>query len=290
MSGAYQRDIAVREYEVLVVDNGSSVPLERTFVESFGPNFRLIRIDEAPKSPAAAINRGLAGTNGSIIGVFVDGARMVTPGLLFFACHAASLYETSVVTVLGWYLGPDFQRMSMRAGYDQAKEDALLNSITWPADGYRLFEISTLDESSVDGWFLPVAESNALFLNRRHWAALGGVDESFKSPGGGFLNLDTYRRALELPGARSVILLGEATFHQLHGGIATNSAPEQFAKYWQAWADEYLAIRGKPWTHAKDTSPRTYLGTLPRSVLSRFLQAGMNSLSDGSLDRSKFVP
>ena len=273
LSSAYQRDAAAEDYEVLVLDNGSAPPLDREFITSFGPNFRLIRIDNASTSPAAAVNRGLAESRGHVVGVLIDGARIVTPGLLFFARHAASLYETSVVTVLGWYLGPDLQRISVQAGYDQPKEDALLNSIDWPSDGYRLFEIATFDESSVDGWFRSVSESNALFLTRESWRMLGGLDERFKSPGGGLLNLDTYRRAVEMPGARAVILLGEATFHQLHGGVATNSPAEVFSVRFQDWMEEYATIRGAPWAHPKPTTTPTYLGTLPRSLIPRFQRA-----------------
>ena len=35
---------------------------------------------------------------------------------------------------------------------------------------------------------------------------------------GGFLNMDTYIRACEMPDSELVMLLGERTFHQLHGG------------------------------------------------------------------------
>ena len=42
----------------------------------------------------------------------------------------------------------------------------MLASIGWPQDGYRLFEISAFDESSVDGWFSQIEGSNALFISR----------------------------------------------------------------------------------------------------------------------------
>ena len=141
---------------------------------------------------------------------------------------------------LGWYLGFDLQRWAIAAGYDAAREDALLASIDWPKDGYRLFEIATLDDSSTDGWFAPISESNALFLHRSTWDALEGVDERFDAPGGGLLNLDTYRRALELPGSELVILLGEGTFHQVHGGMATNADFQLFSKALADWK-----VRGK---------------------------------------------
>ena len=160
LSASYQRDIAPGDYEVIVVDNGSDPALDPEMVASFGSNFRLIRVEPAPPSPAHAVNRGIAAARGDIVGVMIDGARIASPGLLHFALHGAYLYDKAVVAALGWYLGFDFQRFAIRAGYDAAREDALLASIDWPEDGYRLFEISTLDESSVEGWFCPIAESN----------------------------------------------------------------------------------------------------------------------------------
>src|SRR5258708_1055088 len=217
LSADYQRHISADDYEVIVVDNGSHPPFNPSEIERLSGNFRLLRIDDASPSPAQAINRGLAEARGDVIGVMIDGARIVTPGLLHFARHGARLYANAVVATLGWYLGHDFQRSSMQCGYDRAREDALLDAIDWPNDGYRLFEIGTMDESSMDGWFQPIGESNAFFLRREIWELLDGVDERFDAPGGGLINLDTFCRALELPDAEVVILLGEATFHQLHG-------------------------------------------------------------------------
>jgi Glycosyl transferase family 2 len=185
LSAGYQRNIAPGDYEVIVVDNGSEPALDPEMVAGFGNSFRLIHVDPPPPSPAHAVNRGIAEARGDIVGVMIDGARIASPGLLHFALHGAQLYDKAVVATLGWYLGFDFQRFAMRAGYDAGREDALLASIKWPEDSYRLFEISTLDESSVEGWFCPIAESNALFLKRELWEALQGMDELFDAPGGG---------------------------------------------------------------------------------------------------------
>src|SRR4051794_36001026 len=96
LSADYQRDIAADEYEIIVVDNGSDPPLDADMVRRQVGNFRLIRIDQAPPSPAHAINRGIAEARGDVIGVMIDGARLVTPGLLHFARQGARLYENAV--------------------------------------------------------------------------------------------------------------------------------------------------------------------------------------------------
>lgn len=279
LSAAYQRNIAPDDYEVIVVDNGSTPPFDPKVIEGLSGNFRLIRIDDASPSPAPAINLGIAQARGEVIGVMIDGARIATPGLLHFAHHGARLYDKAVVATLGWYLGYDLQSWAMRAGYNQSREDDLLASIAWPQDGYRLFEIATMDESSFDGWLAPIGESNALFMLRGLWDMLGGMDERFDIPGGGFANLDIFRRAGDLPGAELVILLGEGTFHQIHGGAATNAPVENFPELLALWSSQYEAIRGCSFACPTLKNPPTYLGTLPRPALARFVRAAIDPVS-----------
>ena len=278
LSPGYQRHIDAADYEVIVVDNGSDPPFDLGAFQNGSGNFRLIRLHPAPASPARAINTGLAEAKGDVIGLMVDGARLATPGLLHFARHGAALYPRAVVATLGWYLGFDTQPIAVAGGYDRAQEDALLASIDWPTDGYRLFEIGTMDESSIDGWVKPIAESNAIFLRRDFWTALGGVDERFDAPGGGLLNLDTFRRAIEMPDAELVILLGEGTFHQVHGGVSTNAPPDQQHARFHEWAAQYAAIRGRPYEVVQSAQPPTFVGTLPARV-SRQLETRLASHS-----------
>lgn len=279
LSANYQRHIDADDYEVIVVDNGSDPPFDPREIESLSGNFRLIRIDPARPSPAQAINRGIAEARGDVIGVMIDGARIVTPGLLHFARHGAGLYDGAVVATLGWYLGYDRQSWAMLAGYDQTREDALLKAINWPNDGYRLFEIATMDESSHDGWFTPIGEANALFMRRGLWDILGGMDERFDVPGGGLANGDVFRRAGDLPGAELVILLGEATFHQIHGGAATNAPVENFPEMLAQWNKQYETIRGRSFDYPNLRNAPTYLGTLPRPALARFVRAAIDPVS-----------
>jgi hypothetical protein len=278
LSADYQRHIDADDYEVIVVDNGSQPALDGKVLEGLSGNFRLIPMDPAHPSPARAANRGLAAARGRTIGLMIDGARMVTPGLLNFARHGVRLYQQAAVTALSWHLGSDLQGWAIDAGYNKDREDALLESIAWPADGYRLFEIATLAGSSSDGWFLPIAESNGLFLRREAWDALGGLDERFDAPGGGLVNVDIWRRAMELPDARQVILLGEGTFHQLHGGIATNAAPRSLEQSLQKWHAQYQAIRGRAWANPHPEHAPTYLGTLPRPALAQFVRAALDPI------------
>lgn len=269
LSADYQRGIDRDAYEVIVVENGSTAPLDPAEIGKLPGNYRYVYLADASASPAPAVNRGLREARGEVVGVMIDGARIVTPGLLGYALLGTRLYPRAVVATLGWYLGREYQRVALARGYDQAREDALLEQIGWPSDGYRLYEIGTLDESCNLGWFGPIAESNALFLRRELWAELGGVDERFDAPGGGFANLDTFVRACELPGSELVVLLGEGTFHQIHGGVATNAPPEVHEANLRRWEAEYRRIRGKP--YALPEKRRSYLGIMPEPAVSHFL-------------------
>lgn len=276
LSADYQRDINPDDYEVIVVDNGSNPAFDTSIFENLRGNFRLIRMHPAPSSPAHAINVGLASARGEAIGVMIDGARIVTPGLLHYANSGVKMFPRSVVCTLGWYLGYDQQRWGLECGYNKEREDALLESIDWKNNGYALFDISAGDETTVDGWFGVLCESNAIFMNRDAWTMMNGVDEAFDLPGGGFVNLDLINRAFELPDARLVVLLGEGTFHQLHGGTATNASPTTIPKKVAVWRDQYEELRGRPWSPLLPDR-RVFIGELPQPALRHFTRSIVQS-------------
>jgi hypothetical protein len=238
-----QRDWPEGGGEIIVVDNGSAVPPEPTEFASLGIPVRVLRQPEPTVSPVAAINTGLAQARGALIGVWIDGARLASPGLLAACLHAARLHPRPVIATLNYQLGFSRQYDAARHGYDQAEEDRLLARIGWPADGYRLFEIATPELPA--GPAGPMLESNALFLPRAMWDELGGYDPAFIEPGGGVTNADTFLRACALPGAQLIRVLGEGTFHQFHGGLST-STPDRAIRTLQGGSRAYLRRRGRP--------------------------------------------
>ena len=164
----------------------------------------------------------------------------------------------------------------MLNGYNQQIEDQLLESIDWPRDGYRLFEISVLAGSSENGWFMTISESNCLFMPRETFDKLNGYEERFDLPGGGLVNLDMYARACELPDSELVIILGEGNFHQIHGGVATNVSKQKFLILWKEWEEQYFKIRHKRYRFP--TKRPEYIGYVPRQALKWMLYSAQTAI------------
>ncbi len=265
LSSSYQQNISSNDYEVIVVDNGSPKPLGKDIVTSMGKNFQYHYITDAHPSPAAAINFGVKQSKADIVCIMIDGARILTPGLLHHALLAFKAYEDPSVAALGWHIGPEAQQKSVLKGYSKEVEDQLLAGISWPDEGYRLFEISSLAGSSNDGCFCPIAESNTIFIKRDVFDEIGRYDTAFDIPGGGLINLDFYRRACERKDASVVILLGEGSFHQVHNGVSTNIPEEECSERFQEWAAQYLKIRGIAYDKPKYKAQ--YLGVIPPEAI-----------------------
>ena len=82
-------------------------------------------------------------------------------------------------------------------------------------------------------------ESNAFALWRSLWNKIGGYREGFARSGGGLCNLEIFSRLVERPHARNILLLGETTFHQVHGGAATSDV-----SYFAASLEEFKEVTG----------------------------------------------
>ena len=129
LSTSFQTGISAEDYEVIVVDNGSKELPDISLYRENGMNIRLLQVQNPNQSPARAINLGLNAALGKNIGVFIDGARMASPGLLQGAQQALRFSDRSIVASRGRYLGPKMQRTSMNEGYTKDFEDAMLESL-----------------------------------------------------------------------------------------------------------------------------------------------------------------
>ncbi len=258
LSPEYQQNVSAHDYEVVVVENSSERMLGESAALACSPNARYFCREETSKSPAGAVNFGASQALGSAVGIMIDGARMLTPGVVVNTLAAFRATPAAVVAVPGYHLGDELQQRS--AGHDETVDDALLAQIAWPNEGYQLFDVACLSGSSKGGVFRPLAESNCLCMPRSTFDELGGCDVRFDLPAGGLVNLDLYKRACEFPGTTLFVLHGEGSFHQFHGGLTTGgiSADERKQLIEQAKA-QYEALRGQAWT-APTTIDPTFFG------------------------------
>ena len=280
LSVPYQRDIARSDYEVVLIDNGSRQPPRPEDFAGLDIDLRILHYPDPTPSPVAALNMAVASTSGALVGVMIDGARMASPGMLGAALRASRIEPRTVVGTLNFHIGPDLQWVAQSFGYTRDLEDRLLETARWEEDGYRLFDIGPRADNVKYSWFGPLSETNAIFLPRAMWRELDGYDPAFELPGGGGANADFFKRATELPGSRSVVLLGEGTFHQLHGGVSTN-AHDNFMRNYKAQAREYMRIRGR--LPARAPRRAEAYGPVSEAALDAFLRAPITATTRTSL-------
>lgn len=239
----YQKNIQINDYEVIVIDSGSDKPLKKEWVESYQDNFHYRYVDSEFPSPCRALNFGIDLANSDTVVCCIDGARILSPNILSLMIKAQILFKHSFVYTLGFHLGRKIQNLAIEDGYSQTIEDELLEEIDWKKNGYQLFSKSCLAGSSSKGYFKSISESNCFSIEKRIIKQIGGFDERFILPGGGLVNLDVFRQLHDLDIVQPVMLLGEGTFHQFHGGVATNVLRKDHP--FEKFKVEYHSIRGK---------------------------------------------
>tara|TARA_R110000823_G_scaffold47903_20_gene122045 strand:+ start:20297 stop:21223 length:927 start_codon:yes stop_codon:yes gene_type:complete len=286
LSRSYQENCEELSYEVLVIDNGSPNPVDESVITSVGPEFKYHRLENPPPSPAYALNYGAEHASGETLCFMVDGAHMVTPGAFYKALGARRALTNAVAMLRFFYMGPGQQNETILQGYSKAREDELLREIDWPNDGYRLFEVGSPDVpkgSSVASWFFKPLESNCLFMSARHFKDIGGAEERFDIPGGGLLNMDLLKRACDSGDATPVMLIGEGSFHQLHGGTTTNIPVEVQEPLVEGYKQQYREIRGEDMTGMKREI--FYFGHMPTTASKIHRKPGNNKAGAKAVNR-----
>lgn len=264
LSPAYQRDVDAADYNVIIVENRSMHLLDPDQVNVLGDNFEYHLIEQNVPSPVAAVNFGIKRARTDFVAVIIDGARMASPGLVATTLSAIKAFDNPFIGSTAFHLGPKVQNYSQLDGYNQAVEDRLLEEVDWRQDGYRLFDVSVLAQSSANGFLHGIpSECSYWAMKRREYLCLGGLDESFISPGGGLVNHDFINRVIVSKRYEPVMLLGEGTFHQFHGGVATGSLPGRHPM--PAFLREYRDLRGADYRQF-DQPAVSYLGTMAPGV------------------------
>lgn len=221
----YQIDSVKGSYKVLVLDSGSSEPLDQARVESFGDYFEYHYVKTSHPSPTEALAYGLSITDTPYISVCIDGARMLSPGILKHFFQILEVDSNPHVFTPRYYIGEYDQMDSVHLGYNKEEEDKLFKSIPWRENGYRLFDICSIEQSEEYEYGSP-AESNLFFVKTDELIKSKIFEKPYYSAGGGLINLDCFLYFSNRPKIKNYCLVGEGTFHQIHGGVASNTARE----------------------------------------------------------------
>lgn len=228
LSSQYQQNVAVEDYEVIVIENHSAHTLDPGEVKHTLPNSRYFLRDESSSSPVHAINFGFQQCRAPMIGLMIDGARMLSPRVLEYALMAQRIDENAMIAIPGYNLGPTEHQLAQQHQYDESTEILQLKKIEWKSNGYRLFNISSIGGANPTGVINPLLESNCIFASRSCFEKIGWAETEFTYPGGGSLNLHLFRSLGMLSETQHYFILpGEGSFHQLHGGVTTQAREDR---------------------------------------------------------------
>ncbi len=243
----YQVGVASSDIEVVVVDNGSDVPFRLSKTTNDSSLVKVLRF-EAGGSLSHAVNQGVAASSGEAVAVMVDGAHLLSPGVVYWALKALSHASEAVVAFQRFFLGEEQQTDSSQGRFDRTAQDELLERIDWQGDGYGLFDVSVFTGDRSTTWLSELFETNFLVMLRWVFDDLGGADERFNDPAGGLLNLHLFTEATERTGSTYVLIIGEATFHQFHNGTTTNTNRVERDQKVARYKAEYQRIFERPWS------------------------------------------
>ena len=148
----YQQGIEAGDVEVIVVDNGSTVPLPAHYRESLPAYVKIVEMPSPRPSPVFAMNwAAREHAKGDVLLFAIDGARIFSDQIHAETLKAIDLIDDAFVFTMAWHLGPKVQTVSVGEGYSQEVEDRLLEKAGWPARADALFDISVFAGSSAGG-------------------------------------------------------------------------------------------------------------------------------------------
>ena len=274
LSIEYQKGVIATDYEVIVVENSSSENLDLSVLDKLEGNFQYHLREESGVSPVSALNFGVARANGEFLCIIVDGARLLSPGVIRNALDCIEMFDSPMIVVPGYHIGDQEHEHCQESQMESERK--LLKEIDWKKNGYRLFEQACFSVGNRNGFFHPFMECSALFCSKVAMKKIGGADSRFTYPGGGSFNLHLYRQLGLLAENQLIILPGEGSFHQYHGGVTTSRMTdrqdhlekfnEQLNGY---WGGQFKALTREPF----------FYGSIPKQALPFLLnsaQAGIH--------------
>jgi hypothetical protein len=100
-------------------------------------------------------------------------------------------------------------------------------------------------------------------MRKASFFRIGGFNPKFTETGGGLAILDLFHSAVTNYELEYVVLLGEGSFHQFHGGVASNVA---YAEHpWERFHNQYEAIKGHPFQ--LEVRRPFYFGEIPPEAI-----------------------
>ena len=259
----YQQDIDSESYEVCIVDSTPSRRLCMSDISDIGAGVSCRLVSAASLSLAEAINVGVQHARGDQLCLLTDSTCLLTPGVLSASMTVFRMFGHPVGMVRDFVLKPGriyLQRVGGRTSSEQ-----LLESIDWPRDGYRLYEIGgpLVAEKRQPSWFDRVIENRGLFLRKSTFERVGGCGGQFQLPGLGMMPLDFVHRAALLEDTDVVQLIGEGLFCQPDGEITSNTKPlaEDRKRESGHLRQQYRQLRGVEFSMPSE--PPYFFGTMP---------------------------
>ena len=250
LSSHYQKSIDAGDYEILAIENNSKRNLGKDAALAIDSNIKYLLRDEPSPSPVAAINEGIDLAQGEFLGLMIDGARMLSPGVLHLAEQATRAMDNPLVMIPGYHLGGE---KSFEQGYSEANDQQLLEQLNWKYDGYELFSRASMSPGNENGYMNPFMESSLLFAARQAFINIGCANKDFNLAGGGSINLHMMRQLGIEQNLNPVVLVGEGSFHQHHGGVTTSDSAnkreliEQFQQQLDSyWNGQFEGLRKEP--------------------------------------------
>jgi len=228
--------------EVIIADNGSTDPLPDNLQKRFPFVSKIIRTEGKP-SPVFALNDAIKHAKFSMIGLMIDGAHLLSPGIFRNTRGIAQMYARPVINVPQYYLGKVSQNLNPKLNaWD--RETWWLNRLNWPEKGYSLFRFALFPGENITKSRTDAIESNCLIARREVFEKCGAFDERFDEPGAGFANLEIYTRLTNHKDNSFVMFPGEGSFHQDHDGTTTRKSPEERDVMVQKFRNKYAKITG----------------------------------------------
>jgi cephalosporin hydroxylase len=107
-----------------------------------------------------------------------------------------------------------------------------------------------------------------MFVSRAQLEQVGGFEERFAMAGGGYANLELYERLGSAPDVTVCSILGEGSFHQVHGGTTTNEVEaEQRRTRVHGYAQHFAELRGRAFRGPG--KPIHFVGRIPNGAARR---------------------